>query len=35
MVDIDIMLGENCDDTVINIRIDGTVYKKTAYEIGW
>lgn len=33
MVDIDIMLGENCDDTVINIRIDGTVYKRTAYEI--
>lgn len=33
MVDIDIMLGDNCDDTVINIRIDGTVYKRTAYEI--
>lgn len=33
MVDIDIMLGENCDNTVINIRIDWTVYKRTAYEI--
>lgn len=33
MVDIDIMLGENCDDTIINIRIDGTVYKRTAYDI--
>lgn len=33
MVDIDIMLGDNCNDTVINIRIDGTVYKRTAYEI--
>lgn len=33
MVDIDIMLGENCDDTVINIRINGTVYKRTAYDI--